>query len=376
MRAARRVESLRRTIPARLTHGTGRIATTATIIELRATIAVPRAPPRVAPRATRVVRIANGLREASLHQTRDLDGLHVAQHRRPLYRRRHAKTLGRRLEQMRANARLVEVRLRHKSPLRVERPRDTTLALTGAVIARVTFGATGAVIAIVVRAARAMIARGHERSPADVTTATAPLDVRGTPLVVRNPRPVIVEPTPASVVERQPAPIPFTREGPTPIGPHPRAARLVGCEIHAHDRGVWTPHGAVVIDLDPLAVLIECHVDLVVCHCVHRVAGIARLGVTVGIVGLPLGIHRTTWWTRDDGGLGRQRFVVGGLTVTTAKECQSGEHTRKHVGAGLQRSCRNSSGMRRWPAAVERPPKGDMCCDSIGQHARHVRGPS
>ena len=42
----------------------------------------------------------------------------------------------------------------------------------------------------------------------------------------------------------------------------PAATGLVGCEIHAHHRGVGTPYGTVVVGLDPLAVAIECGVDL------------------------------------------------------------------------------------------------------------------
>jgi len=77
-----------------------------------------------------------------------------------------------------------------------------------------------------------------------------------------HPAPGAVEPAPAPVVERQPAPAVITCEGPAGVGVLPRAAGRVRCEIHAHCRGVRTPDLAVVRCLDPLPVAIERGVDL------------------------------------------------------------------------------------------------------------------
>src|SRR6185369_4202485 len=104
-----------------------------------------------------------------------------------------------------------------------------------------------------------------------------PVDPPWTPFVIWLPGPVVVEPAPATVMEREPAPIPFARERPAPVGPDPATACFVGCEIHAHGGGVWTPHFAVALDVDPLAVAVERGVDFAIRARAHDISATAGI---------------------------------------------------------------------------------------------------
>jgi hypothetical protein len=255
-------------------------------------------------------------REPAAHQALDPHRLGPGPGRRTDDRTGDPQALGRALDQVRPDAWPAEIGLRDEPPLRVVRFRLPVVAHDRVVLLLAVVAHHGPV------PLRAVIAHGGtERTPADHVAPAAPLDPRGAPVVIGYPRPVVVEPAPPPIVERQPAPVPVAGEGPAPIGPHPAPAGLVGCEIHAHDRGVRTPHEAVVVELDPLAVRVERGLDLGVGDRPDHVArglGVGRrfdgpelaVGARCGrILRIPR-VHASAGGALDDHGLGKHRAVV------------------------------------------------------------------
>src|SRR3569623_1243801 len=138
------------------------------------------------------------------HDARGADRRVVRFDRRARHAGGQSQTFGRVLEQVTADVTLAELAVAREPPLRVARDH---------------------LVAMIVERWRQMILAAviaddrRERAPAGVATAAAPLDRAAAPRVAGLPAPVTVEPTPAAVVEGQPAPAVVTREVPPRVTP-------------------------------------------------------------------------------------------------------------------------------------------------------------
>src|ERR1041385_3499923 len=128
-----------------------------------------------------------GRAEAALHDARGFHREHVAVEVGMRDDRRHAQTFGGVLEEVRVNVSLAEVGGRCEAPLRVAQRGDSRDVASRAM--RAVIADDWAVVMMTV-----ITDDWTLRTPADVVAAGAPVDPRRTPRVIRDPRPVVVQP--------------------------------------------------------------------------------------------------------------------------------------------------------------------------------------